>query len=112
MRATFEDLAWNFDFGQAGIVAVFLAPAARIFWNTARFLRIAFVLRRPPIGRPFPRIADHVVDAVAVWRERSHWRGAVETILALVFVREIALPGIGQVFAVGREFVAPGKFGA
>ena len=112
MRAAFKDLARDFDLGQAGVVAVFLASAARIFRNAARLRRVGLVLGRPPIGGPFPDIADHVVDAVAVRRKRHHRRGALVTVLAFIFVREISLPGIGAMLSAGRELVAPGEFGA
>src|SRR5215472_217693 len=112
MRAAFDDLARNLGRGQARIVAVFLASAARIFWNATSLRRIRRVLSGPPVGGPLPDIADHVVGAVAVRRERHHRRGAVETVLAFILVREIALPGIGAMVAARRELIAPGKFGA
>ena len=76
------------------------------------FARIGLVLWRIPVGGPFPDVADHVVEAVSVRRERGHRRSALEAVGVGVLAREFALPGIGHVTAVGREFVAPGKFGA
>src|SRR5579872_1683442 len=111
MRAAFEDLARNFDLGETGIVTVLLAPAARILRNAARFGCVGFVLGRPPIGRPFPDVADHVVDAITVRRKRHYRRGAVEAVLAFVLVREISLPGIGAMLSAKRELVAPSVFG-
>src|SRR6266699_523785 len=69
MRAAFQNLAGNSDLRLAGIEASVLASAARIFRNTARLWRVCFMLLRIPVGRPFPDIPDHVVDAVAVRRE-------------------------------------------
>src|SRR5215469_12397041 len=112
VRAAFNDLARNLCRRQAGIVTSLHRAAARIFRNAARLRRVGRVLGGPPVGGPFPHIADHVVDAVAVRRKRRHRRGAVETVLAFVLVWEISLPGIGHVFAAGRERVAPGKLGA
>ena len=66
----------------------------------------------PPVGGPLPHIADHVVNAVAVWRKRRHRRGAIEAILTFIFVRKISLPGIGAMPAAGGKLVAPGKLGA
>src|SRR5690349_15069287 len=82
MRAAFDDLAGNLGRWQAWIVAVLFTSAARIFRNAARLGRVGRVLGGPPVGGPFPDIADHVVDAVAVWRKRHHWRGAVEAVFA------------------------------
>ena len=82
VRAAFDDLAGNFDLRLAGVEACGLGPAARIVRNAARLRRVGFVLLRPPIGGPFPDVADHVVDAVAVGRECHHRRGALEAVLA------------------------------
>ena len=112
MRAALEHLARNFDVGLAGIVARVLAAAARIFRNAAGLRRIGFVLRRVPVGGPFPDIADHVVQAVAVRRKRRHRRGALVAVLVEILARKFALPGVGHVLAAGREFIAPGELGA
>src|SRR6516165_9109374 len=112
MRTAFNNLAGNLGGRQARIVAIFLAPAARIFGNAARFGSIRRMLRGPPVSGPFPDIADHVVDAVTIGRKRGHRRGAVEAVLAFVFVWKISLPGIGHVFAAGRKRFAPSELGA
>src|ERR1700740_858745 len=87
-------------------------PPARIFREAAGLRRVGLVLWREPIGGPFPDVADHVVDAVAVRRKRLHRRGAREAVGAQILVRKIALPGIGHVLATRRELVAPGELGA
>src|SRR5580692_260863 len=89
MRAAFDDLAGDFDLRLAGVVALLLAAAARIFRHAARLRRVGLVLLRKPVGRPFPDIADHVVHAVAVGRERRYGRRAIKTVLATVLMREI-----------------------
>src|SRR6266404_2961876 len=76
MRATLDHLARNPDVGLTGVVAAIFAAAARILWNAACLRRIGFVPGRIPLGRPFPDIADHVVDAVAVRGESGQRRGA------------------------------------
>src|SRR6516225_224230 len=96
MRAAFDDFPGNLGRGQAWIVTSLYRAAARIFRNAARFRRIGRVLRSPPVSGPFPDVADHVVNAVAVWSKRHHRRGAIETVLAEVLVREISLPGVGH----------------
>src|SRR6266436_4187657 len=111
MRTALDHLAWNPDVGLTRVVAAILAAAARILWNAAGFWRVSFVLRRMPVGRPLPDIADHVVDAVAVRRESGHRRGAFVSVLVEIFPRKIALPCVGHVHAVGGEFVTPGELG-
>src|SRR5882757_8238498 len=63
MRAALDHLARNPDIRLTGIVAAVFTAPSRIFRNAAGLRRIGFVLCRIPIGRPFPDIADHVVDA-------------------------------------------------
>ena len=69
MRAALDDLAGNFCSRLTRIVAFFLSPAARVLRNAARFWSVSLVLGRGPISGPFPDIADHVVEAVAIWRK-------------------------------------------
>ena len=65
-----------------------------------------------PVRRPFPHIAGHFIEAVAVWQERNrpalfpHSRLGRE-----VLPRELALPGVRHWFPVGHEFVAPNVLG-
>src|SRR5437773_387791 len=112
MRAALKHLAWNPDIWLTRVVARGLGPAARVFRNAARLRRIGFVLLRIPIGRPFPDIPDHVVDAVAVRRKGRDRRSALETVSGEVHVREITLPGIRHVLATRRLLVAPSEFRA
>src|SRR6266700_120277 len=112
MRAAFQNLAGNSDLRLAEIEAFVLHSAARIFRNAARLRHIGFMSLRVPIGRPFPDIPDHVVNAVAVRREGRDRRGAIETVGAEILLREFALPGIGKMPAVQRELVAPGELRA
>src|SRR6266851_4519927 len=111
MRAALKHLAWNPDLRPTRVVARGLGPAARILRNATRLRRIGFMLLRIPVGRPFPDIPDHVVDAVAVRREGRDRRGALEAVGAQILVWEFALPGVGHVAAAWRELFAPGVFG-
>src|SRR6185312_4475003 len=88
MRAALEDLAGNFDFRQTRIVAVLLTSAAGVFRDAARLGRIGFVLGGPPIRGPFPDIADHVVEPIAVRRECHHRRGTRVTVAIEILVRK------------------------
>src|SRR5579863_1651862 len=72
MRAAFKNLARNYDFWLGWVVARSFRSTARIFWNATRLWCVGLVLLRIPIRRPLPDIADHVVEAVAVGRERDY----------------------------------------
>src|SRR5690349_4483879 len=85
MRAAFEHLAGNLDLRLARVVALLLPPAAWVFRNAAGFWRISFVFWRVPVACPFPDIADHVVEAIAVRRKGSHRRGAFKAVGHRVF---------------------------
>ena len=112
VRAAFQNLARNFDVRQARIVALLLPPAPRVFGNAAGLRRVGLVLRRVPIGRPFPDIADHVVQAVAIRRKGRYGRGALVAIDVQILAWKLALPGVGHVLAAGRELIAPGELRA
>src|SRR5689334_2585567 len=112
MRAALQHFARDADLGLAGVVALLLAPAARVLRNAARLGGVGMVARLVPVRRPLPDIPDHVVEAIAVRRERPDWRGALVAVGLQVLVREGPLPGIGHLPAAGDEFIAPGEFGA
>src|SRR5215217_2572394 len=73
MGATLDHFARDPDVRCRWIVATLLTPAARVFRNAARLRRISFVSLGIPIARPFPRIANHVMDAKAVRRKGRDW---------------------------------------
>src|ERR1044071_5890930 len=108
MRAALDHLARDADVGLTWIKASRFGTAARIARDTARLRFLSFVILRPPIGGPFPDIADHVEHAIAVGRKRRHRRGSLIAVVAPVLLRKFALPGVGHVHITGREFVAPG----
>src|SRR6266568_9661441 len=111
MRAALDHLAGDRHVGLAGIVATLLAPPARVLGNAARLRRIGLMPGCVPVRRPFPDIADHVVQAVAVGREGFHRRGALVAILIEILEWKFALPGVGHMRTAGREFVAPCELG-
>jgi hypothetical protein len=63
-----------------------------------------------PIGGPLPDVADHVVNAVSVWRERLYGRWARIAILCSVLSWEFTLPSVGHVLSARRELIAPSIF--
>ena len=109
VRAALEHLARDAGPRLARIVAALGPGAARVRGHAAGLGRVGLVLRRVPVGRPFPDVADHVVDAVAVGREGAHRRGPRPAVGAQVLVGKVALPGVGHMPAVRRELVAPGE---
>ncbi len=78
--------------------------AARRYSLTGASARVP---RPEEVTGPLPHVASHVEQAVAVGRERAGRRGALEAIKEQVLPGELALPGVGQVAAIGREFVTP-----
>src|SRR5712691_11488735 len=112
VRAAFDDLAWNLHVGGSGVVAIGLAPTARVLRDAAGFWRIGLMPRRVPVGRPLPDVADHVVQTVTVRRERGDRRRAFEAVGIGVLAGKFALPGIGHVTAMRRELIAPRELGA
>src|SRR6185295_4917981 len=111
MRPTLEHLARDLDVGRTRVVALVFATAARVFRDTAGLRRIGLMLGRVPIGRPFPDIADHVVEAIAVRRKRRHRRCPLIAVGRQILVRKLALPGVGHLAPAGREVFAPGELG-
>src|SRR5262249_15241511 len=111
MRAALQHFARNPYFGLARVIARILATAPRVDRDAAGLLGIGLVSGRIPVGRPFPHIADHVVDAVAVWREGGDRRGALVTVEFQILARKGPLPGVCHLPAAWCELVAPGKLG-
>src|SRR4029453_16129917 len=94
----------HMDFGPPG------GRGRRLMVGTAR-VRSALLHRvmiaEIPVGRPFPNIAGHIEEAIAVWRETADGRGAAKTILRLVLIREETLPGIRHPLSAGALLVPP-----
>src|SRR6202167_4395260 len=109
MRATFQNLARDFDVGLARVATFRFAGPARAIRSAARPVGAGLMPRSPPIRGPLPNVADHVVEAITVRRKHGHRRSALVAIGREILLREIALPSVGEMFAAGREFVAPGK---
>src|SRR3954454_8565439 len=93
----------------ARIVAVAFGAAARIERDAAWLLPVRRMGCLVPIRRPFPHIADHIEESIAVGRKRSDRRGAFVTVGAKVLPRELAVPEVGHGAPAGHRFVAPRK---
>src|SRR5215217_5950692 len=112
MRAAFQDAARDPVPRLAWVVALVFMPATRVCGDAAGLRGIGGMLRGVIVRCPFPDIADHVVEVVAVGREGRDRGGALEAILREVLPREVALPGVRHVLATRRELVAPGELRA
>ncbi len=64
-------------------------------------------LRQEPVAAPLPDVAGHVVQAVAVGRERLHRRRALVSIFRRIFIREVALEVVALRMVFVERFVAP-----
>src|SRR5262249_38690420 len=60
-----------------------------------------------PVGGPFPDVAGHVVEAVAVGGEGCHGSGAAEAVGGAVPVGKMPLPDVGPPLPPRRELVPP-----
>ena len=113
MRAAFQDLAGNFDFRQARVVAVLLTAAAGILGNAARLRRVGLMSGSTTNPWSTPRHCRSCRRG----RSRSAempLTGEVRSIAvaAEIFVRKVALPCIRHLLAAGRELVTPGELSA
>jgi hypothetical protein len=89
-----------------GVVAQLAVAPWGIGGGAAGVRDVGVVLE--PVGGPFPHVARHVVEVIAVRRERADRRGPPEPVELRVHDRELTLPGVGHVTAGGQELVAPG----
>src|SRR3954464_7778464 len=65
------------------------------------------VIRSIPIAAPLPDVARHVVKPIAVRGKLRYWRDSSKTVVARIFHREFALPGISHPFTVRPKVVSP-----
>src|SRR6516165_2942711 len=68
--------------------------------------------RHVPIRRPFPYIARHVEQTVAVRQERADRCRAFISIGEEVLPRKVALPRVGSGLAIWLHLLAPHERGA
>src|SRR5207249_6049753 len=107
-RAALDDLARNRELRLGGIDAGLYRSAPRIARSAARAFGVRHITGAEPIGGPFPDIARHIEQPVAVCRKDADRRGPLETVSTKVLPREIALPGVRHLAASRGELVAPG----
>ncbi len=111
MRSALQHLSRDRRVRHGRVQAFPLRAAPWVGGDAAASLRLALDARLGvPVGRPFPDIADHVVEIEAVRRIAFDGRGPFIAVLKRVAIGEGALPIIGQHLATGRELVTPGIF--
>src|SRR6185369_5560833 len=92
------------------IEACLASATARVFHRAARAVDPGVLLI--PVDGPFPDIPRHVMESVAIGRERRDRCRPFEAVLTFVLPGELALPGVGHVLAVGGHLIAPAIFSA
>src|SRR5215469_10930497 len=112
MRAALQDLARDADLRLAAVITAVLRRATRVLGRAAGTRRRYLVAHPKPVGSPLPDVAYHVIQPIAVRGIRPYGRCARVAIVTAVFVRELALPGVGHMAPLRRELIAPGVFGA
>ncbi len=80
MGSSLEDLARDADRRLPHVEASGLRPSSRVRRNAACLGNLIDVTRAVPIQGPLPDIADHVVDAVAIWRKCVHRGRSIESV--------------------------------
>src|SRR5215831_19015736 len=108
MRSAFHDFARDLDRWLVRIVAFVSFSASRVKARAARVNDFAVLL--VPVSGPLPNVACHVVEPIAVGWKRSHRRSSLEPVFFKVLPGKFALPGVGHMFAVRRERIAPDEF--
>src|SRR6185312_7914919 len=94
MRAALDDAARHADRRLARIEAVGGTRIARIAGHTRGLHSRCRMPGSVEVRRPLPDVTDHVIQAVAVWRETAHRRRALESVERGVLMRELSLPGV------------------
>src|SRR5438477_186564 len=65
------------------------------------------VIRAIPIAAPYPDVAGHFVNAVAIWRKRFHRCDALVTVFARISHWKFSLPRVGHPLSAGTKIIAP-----
>src|ERR1700676_4129853 len=111
MRAAFDYFARNPELRLRGIVAFVWRNNPRIDCRTAAGLdHLVSVALDEPVTSPFPHVARHVIQTVAVRRERSDRGSPLIAVLEQVLPGKLSLPTVGHRLAAGRMLIAPRIF--
>ena len=86
-----------------------LGSRRRAFWVAAGLCVFRNMPRwAPPIGAPFPDVADHVVKAVSIGFKATGGCCAQVAIVCRIDLRELSLPDVASMFPQRGQLVAPG----
>ena len=101
----FEHLSWDAELRLRRINTLLSCPPSRIDRDAACPGRVFWMMLLVPVRRPFPHIASHVIQPIAIRREGAHGRCPFITICHQVLPGELPLPGVGHQLATRSEFI-------
>src|SRR6266571_6920257 len=96
---TFEHLSWDTDLRLCRINTLLFCPPSRIERDAACRGRVCWMMLLVPVRRPFPHIARHVIQTIAIGREGAHGRRPLKAIGEQVLPGKLSLPGVGHQLA-------------
>src|SRR5436189_4322638 len=70
----FEHFSWDAELRLGRINTLLPCPPSRIERDAARPCRVCWMTLLVPVRRPFPHIARHVIQPIAIGREGAHGR--------------------------------------
>src|SRR6185437_9405982 len=108
IRAAFEHLARNAHIWLRWVVALLHGAAAWVVRRATRLDWVASVVWLIPVVGPFPDVACHVIEPVAIRRERADRHRFGMAPHANVLPGELAPPGVGHQLAARHKLIAPG----
>src|SRR5262245_2323088 len=65
-----------------------------------------------PVGSPFPHVARHVIETVAVCWEGADRRGPLKPVAQQILPGKLALPGVRHQLTAGSKLVSPSELRA
>src|SRR6266581_2390265 len=107
----FEHFSWDAELRLCRINALLSCPPSRIGGDAARPGRVFWMILLVPVRRPFPHIARHVIQPIAIGGEGTHGRRPLIAIGEQVLPGKLPLPGVGHQLATRSEFIPPGIHG-
>src|SRR6266699_4149449 len=98
-RPAFEHLSWDAELRLCRINTLLSCPPSRIDRDAARPGRVFWMMLLVPVRRPFPYIASHVIQPIAIRWEGAHGRRPFIAIGEQVLAGKLSLPGVGHQLA-------------
>src|SRR6266566_8510080 len=107
-RPAFEHLSWDAELRLRRINTLLSCPPSRIDRDAACPGRVFWMMLLVPVRRPFPYIASHIIQPIAIRWEGAHGRRPFIVIFHQVLPGKLSLPGIGHQLATRSKFIPPG----